>query len=780
MAANSVSQLLSRPALTHAAYARAERFLPWNVAPRVYHGAVRPHWIAGSDRFWYRVRTRAGFQFVLVDPERNTQAPAFDHERLAQALSGARGRAVNPADLPFDTLEFDQDGATVTLDGASGRWHCDLTSYTVAQVAAPDREERRSPDGRWSAFVREHDLWLRDTRSDVECRLTHDGERAHDYAGHTDVVATELSFRRAVHGEPQLVWSPDSRRLVTHRLDQRATRVLPLLRSGGAARPIVHTYRYALPGDPEVPHSTLVICASKGGPMVEVDGPPLLAPCLTPFEDRLVWWSTDGTRVYFVRYERGYQTAHLCVADAASGAVRTLLTEHSDTWVDIGPHQFAAHPPVRALTDGTLLWWSERGGWGHLYLVDGNDGRVLRQVTSGDWQLRELHHVDATNGWVYFTAGGAEAKRNPYYLHLYRVRLTGGAPELLTPEDAHHDVAFAPSGGWFVDRCSRIDQPPLSLLRAADGELLRVLEQADVADLLADGWRFPEPFRATARDGVTDIYGMITYPSDFDPARSYPILDNVYPGPHNIQTDVAFPDPAVSRDFWQGQALAELGFVVITIDGLGTAYRSKTFHAAAWGPGFGEAGGLPDHVAALAQLAADRPYLDLERVGIYGHSGGGFAAARGMLLYPDLYRVGVASAGNHDQRDYHAQWGELYLGADIARHYHEAANAPLAERLRGKLLLVHGELDDDVHPRHTLQLAAALLAAEREVDLLILPAADHELCDPLVNDQPYGAAPALRYFLRRRWDYFVTHLLGVRSPDGYMIRAGPAKGGDVP
>jgi dipeptidyl aminopeptidase/acylaminoacyl peptidase len=375
---------------------------------------------------------------------------------------------------------------------------------------------------------------------------------------------------------------------------------------------------------------------------------------------------------------------------------------------------------------------------------------------------------------LWFSATGREPGRNPYLHHLYRVSLDGGTPELLTPEDADHDVSFSLGGGWFVDTFSRLDLPPVSALRAADGALVRVLETADITDLLATGWRKPEPIRTLARDGRTEIYGALFVPSTFDTERHYPVLDDVYPGPHNIRTPVRFPLPATASGTWQAQALAELGFIVVMLDGLGTAYRSKAFHDVGWGPGFGEAGGLPDHVHALRALAGERPYLDLERVGVYGHSGGGFAAARAMLLFPEFYRVGVASSGNHDQRGYHPQWGERYLGADITRYYAEAANSSLADRLAGALLLIHGELDDDVHPAMTLQLVDALIRANRDFDLLLVPNANHDFQDPtLTIDLPRGASVAERYVLRRRWDYFVRHLLGATPPANYLI-SGPA------
>ncbi|RIK44953.1 MAG: peptidase S9 [Chloroflexi bacterium] len=767
-----------------AAYMRAERFLPWNVAGLVYHAEVSPRWVGAGPQFWYRVNTRNGPRWLLVDPPIGDVAPAFDHAGLARALSSWLGVPVTADALPLDDLDLTHAPAQIGLR-VRGRW---LHWEPGASACAPDASPRPlpyellSPDGRWAAFRQDHNLWVRELASGLERQLTFDGVQDNDYAGPTDVLATGLSDRRAGRQEPHAVWSPDSTRLLTFRLDQRAVRRMPLVQStprDGSRRPLLYTFRYALPGDADVPLATLLICDVAGGGQVTLQTPPLLAPCLTPWDDRLLWWSADGASVYFVRETRGYAQATLCQADACSGETRDLLTEHSSTWVDIGQVQFSAEPPVYALASGDLLWWSQRDGWGHLYRLSCTDGSQT-PITCGEWNVRAIAHVDETAGLVWFSATGVETGRNPYYRHLYVTSLAGGAARLLTPEDADHAISFSPCGGWFVDCYSRIDLPPVSLLRRANGDLVRELEHADIDDLLATGWNLPERLECRARDDATPIYGMLLRPSTFDPACRYPLLDDVYPGPHNIRTPTRFPLPESFAGFWQAQALAELGFLVLTLDGLGTGFRARALQHMAWGPGFGEAGGLPDHVHALRQLARERPYLDPERVGVYGHSGGGFAAARAMLLYPEVFRVGVAASGNHDQRGYHAQWGEQYLGADISRYFADAANSSLAARLTGKLLLIHGELDDDVHPAMTLQLVDALVQANRDVDLLIVPNANHDFVDPLAEPQPPGSGMAERYVVRRRWDYFVRHLLERQPPDSYLIQPpDTARGGPM-
>ena len=430
---------------------------------------------------------------------------------------------------------------------------------------------------------------------------------------------------------------------------------------------------------------------------------------------------------------------------------------------------------VREIGDGeSVTWFSSRSGWGHLYLLDAQTGEERCQLTSGAWNVHDIVHVDEADRWIYFTACGREAERDPYYRHLYRCSFDDGQLELLTPEDADHDVAFSPSGAYLVDTFSRIDQPQTIVLRAADGRLVTELEQADVSGLLERGWRYPERFRVKARDGVTDIYGMIIRPSDYDPSRKYPVLDAIYPGPQVIRTPKAFP--TATNQYWQDQALAELGFIVITIDGFGTPYRSRKFIDVATGAGFGEAGGLEDHVVGIKQLGERDRSLDLERVGIYGHSGGGYASTRAMLLFPDFYKAAVSSAGNHDNLDYVALWAEAWIGLYDRETYTHQDNVRLAANLKGKLLLVHGEMDDNVHPSETLRLVDALIAANKDFEMLIIPHTNHGIFDLrrglTAFDSDYARGHP--YFTRKRWDFFVRNLLGAEPPEGFGIK-GPGK-----
>jgi len=755
------------PPLDAERYARAERFLPWNVGRLAFRTEAAPHWIAGSDRFWYKVRTPAGAEFVLVDPARRQRAPAFDHVRLAAALTAATGTACDPAALPFAEIAVADDGASIRFVAAGTAWSCDLAGYgcvraAATEVAAPD--EAVSPDGRWAVVARDGNLWLR-SRGGGERRLTDDGAAWNDYGSWPDT----LGISGRLHPEPMppaVVWSPDSRRLLTHRLDQRSVAEVALVRGGdrfGRGRPTVLTCREAWTGDEHLPLATLVTIDVDDGRVVEVAGGPLLCAGPSPIEAEWVWWGDDGRRAYAVRVGRGDRWAELVEIDPASGAARRLLREESATYVDLAADRWP--PSVRVLAGGAeVLWWSERDGWGHLYLLDTATGSVRRQVTAGAWQVRALLHVDEERRLAYLLRGGREPGRDPYLRHLYRVGLDRGEIVLLTPEDADHEVALSPSGAFFVDTPSRVDLPPRTVVRSAAGELVMEIEAADLDRLTATGWTPPERFTAEAADGETAIFGLVFRPTDFDPGRRYPVVESIYGGPQRIQTPkrLAIEGEREADRLWQAQALAELGFLVVMVDGAGTPYRAKALHDGPWVAGFGESRSLADHVAALRCLAAARPEMDLDRLGVSGNSWGGYWAARAMLVVPELYKVAVSLSGNHDHWLSNAFYTERYQGVPSGPeddNYRHQSNQDLADRLAGKLFLICGELDDNVHPAMTLRFADALIAADKDFDLLVVPGRNHET----IERDPY--------VIRRQWDYLVRHLLGAAPPPGYRMAA---------
>lgn len=741
-----------------AAYRRAEALLPENVEPELRKTQLRPRWLEGTDRFWYRVAERAGHHFVLVDAARNERTAAFDHGRLAQALTRLLGRAVSAQALPIDALEYRGGGRVLRFVLDAAVVECDLRQYRCDRagiVPASLPGEVGSPDGHWAAFVREHDLYIRSLSNGTEVRLTEDGSADHGYGELADSHLLSVSTRLSGRVRPaSVLWSPDSSKLLTYRVDQRGIPEMPYVQwvppEGYGARPRIHTARVPLPADEKTATAQLMVFELGADPSrprrIDLQVPPLpMAYDLIGWG--YVWWDASSRQVFHVREERGYRQATLNVTDAGTGASRVLFTETASTYL-INDYGQLAH----GMSAATFHWLSESDGWQHIYRHDSRTGKRLAQVTRGEWRVDRLMRVDEAGAWVYFTAGGRERGLDPYYLQLYRVRWDrSGHVERLTPEDSHHEIQFAPSGRYFIDRHSRVDQPPVVVLRRADGRLVRVLEQAPAEPPAEIPRQQVERFKVKGRDGVTDIHGTLFKPSTFDPSRRYPVLDDIYGGPQLVKAQ---------RAFGFGSPQAELGFIDVQIDGMGTPGRSKAFQDVSYGEGFAEAGGLMDHVAALRALARDRPYMDLTRVGIYGHSGGGYAATRALLDYPEFFRVAVASAGSHDQRLYQLEWGERFIGRPAwqPEAYALQANSGHVAGFKGRLLLVHGALDDDVPIVNTMQLADALIAANKDFDLLIVPGADH--------------ASLLKhpYFIRRRWDYLVSHLLGTVPPADYRVR----------
>ncbi|MBI1775913.1 MAG: DPP IV N-terminal domain-containing protein [Proteobacteria bacterium] len=773
------------PRLTAADYARAEAFLPWNMKKRVRNAEIRPYWIGDSDRFWYRRERVDGHEFVLVEAASGERGPAFDHAALAKSLAEATGQSVRPMRLPFDFIE--PENAGIGFAALGGRWFFDAKTATCRKVRPPPASpsESASPDGVWVAFAREHNLWLRKVASGAERRLTQDGIEAYAYAKSPDSNLSAISHRLAgIALPPAVLWSPDSRHLVTHRLDERAVATLHLLQSvpSGSARPVLHIQRIAMPGEAHVPLLQHLVIEVASGRIVEALTAPQLAGQGSSIERGHVWWG-DGATVYILDFARAEKSVRMLALDAAGGGVRTVIEERAETFVELR-HGPGGRPNVRVIGGGAeVIWFSQKDGWGHLYLHDGRTGELKNRITEGSFLVRSVLHVDPAQREIYFTAGGRDRGIDPYWRKVYRASLDGSRLECLTPDDADHTVfqqapvaprdftpdkvlpqptGVAPSGRFFVATASRIDVPSVTSLSRADGTLVATLETADVGEALGQGWRWPEPFTVKAADGVTDLYGAIWLPSHFDPARRYPVLDLIYPGPQRTQT----PKRSFAADeltqYCMPQVFAELGIVVVAIDGRGTPYRSKEFHDVAYQTQH-DPGNLGDHIAGLQALAKRRPYMDLERVGITGHSGGGFASVRAMLAHPDFYKVAVASSGNHDQQGYSFVWGEKYIGPVVRRpdgtsNYDSQVNLRLAERLQGKLMLAYGDMDDNVHGALTLQLADALIKANKDFELVVLPNANH----PGVSSHPY--------FIRRKMDFFLRHLVGAEPPGEYNLK----------
>lgn len=697
--------------MTFADYARAERFLSWNKDRYVRNADIQPHWIGKEDRFWYWRMSPAGERKCVV------------------------------------------------VDARSGK----STSGSICKDEPPaTTRESLSPDGKWAAYLKDDDIWVRPTSGGAAFPLTTDGVEHYGYAGSPGYSTHAVSDRRHPNPTPpQVLWSPDSRFLLTHRLDERAVADLFLIQAApedGSMRPKLYSYRYAMPGNEHLPMLQPMVFDVAARLKVTLAAEPM--PCLvfTLIEKRNTWWSEDSQTLYYLSRDRFSKSVGLHRAAPVTGEMSEVLRETSDTIVQTSSKNPFSFPLVRTLSGGDVVWYSERDGWGHLHYYDAA-GALRNRITQGDWVVRDIVRIDEARGWVYFMASGREAGRDPYQQYLYRVRLDGSGIGLLTPEPANHEWAhatprFSPSGQYFVDSYSRPDLPPIFVLRGADGRLIVRLEQADISLLQQDDYVPVTPFETLAADGKTPIYGNLYRPSTFDRTRRYPVIDSIYPGPQTIRTEKSFTRALFG--LYEAQSLAELGFIVVTIDGRGTPHRSKAFRDHAYGR-LDKASDLEDHIAGLRQLASRHSYLDLNRVGIDGASAGGYAAAHAILAYPDFYKVAVAAEGNHDQRANVAPWGEIFNGPAQQTDYSLSSNLPLAANLKGKLLLMHGEMDDNVHPALTLKLVDALIRADKDFDLLIIPNGDH-------------AVAASPYFIRRKWDYFVRHLLGAQPPGQYSIQ----------
>ena len=739
---------------TPADYEHAAKFLAFNMQPLVYH-SVQPKWIAG-ERFWFRDAGPEGVEFELFDAARGTHQPAFDHAKLAAGLSAAAGTNYKATSLPFVTFEFSKDEKSIAFAVKTQNWSCDLQNY---HCTAPTKKgegenapEEPSPDGKKSAFIREYNLWVRDLTTGKETQLTTDGVKDFGYA--TDNAGWIHSDR------PILLWSSDSKRIATFQQDQRGVGDMFLVETK-VGHPVLQAWKYPLPGDATVTTIQRVIINLDGPRVVRLQMPPdqhrsTLCDDIecrgSELED--VEWSADGAHLALVSTSRDHKHEQLRVADSATGAVRDVYEESAATQFESGQ----GRANWRYLpASNEFIWYSERDNCGHLYLYDLTTGKLKNQITSGDWVVTQLLRVDEKNRLLYFLANGREKGENPHFAHFYRVGFDGKNLSLLTPESGHHRIALSPSSLYFVDSYSTPDVPEAAVLRDETGKLVADVAKEDISKLLETGWQPPVPITVKARDGMTDLYGLLFKPSKLDESKKYPIVNNIYPGPQGGSVGNWGFSPARS----DCQALAELGFVVVQIEGMGNPGRSKKFHDFYYG-NMGD-NTLPDQIAGMKELAQKYPWIDIERAGIWGHSGGGFATADAMFRYPDFFKVGISESGNHDNREYEDDWGERYQGlltknADGSTNYDDQANQNLARNLKGHLLLAHGTLDDNVPPYNTLLVVDALIKANKDFDLLLLP------------NQHHGYGAESLYMMRRRWDYFVRYLQGGEPPHEFELK----------
>lgn len=738
--------------LTVEDYARAEKFLSHYTDPLVFGGSVEPNWINEST-FWYRNTIPEGHEFVLVDVEKKQRKRAFDHEKLALALSEAVGKSYGPFKLPFENFKFSDDRNSLIFIVESFKCTYDIRNNQCRTEKTEKIEENMmvSPDGKLGAFIRDHNLWIKDLETEKEMQLTTDGEKDFGYA--TNNAGWIKSDR------PVALWSPDSKRIATFQHDGRGLGEMYLVTTN-VGHPKLEAWKYPLPGDKEIFRIHRVVIHLDGPRIVRLKMPP--DPHRSTVTDHIALrtgeladaeWSPDSSQLAFCSVSRDHKHVVLRMADPETGAVRDVLEEKVDTFFESGYNQVNWHVLPES---NEAIWFSERDDWGHLYLYELNTGKLKKRITGGSWAVLQVLHIDRKERNIYFTGAGREPG-DPYFHYLYRVGIDGSDVELLTPSNSHHSISFSPDGSYFVDSYSTPVEPPISEVFDKKGRKLMALEKADISQLIKEvNWVPPVPFTVKARDGKTDLYGLMFKPTHLDPQKKYPIVNSIYPGPQS--GSVRGRSFMASRS--DKQALAELGFIVVSLDAMGTPQRSKSFHEAYYG-NMGD-NGIPDQITGMKQLAERYLWIDIDRAGIYGGSGGGFASTDAILRYPDFFKVAVSGSGNHDNRCYEDDWGEKWQGLletypDGTTNYDNQANQLLAKNLKGKLLLAHGTMDSNVPMYNTLLVVNELITHNKDFDLLLLPNRGHGI----------GRES---YYTRRRWDYFVKHLLGAEPPKEYKFQ----------
>ena len=700
---------------------------------QVYHSDVNPHWVTGTSSFWYLQRTPQGNEYLLVDADRQIRRPLFVRDSLAVQLQQSLGRRVDARNLPLDkgNLEASLDVFRFVCDGYNWRYEIAANRLTREGKVPPRRKGRHwmetddekgwgpvtSPDGKYEAYIKNDNIFVRDKASGRERQLSQDGTLSNYYSSY-------------------IQWSPDSRKVLSCRIRPVQKRYVYYVESSprDQLQPKLHQQEYAKPGD-ELPFK--VPCIFH----VEIGQRCIPETSLFAHQYSLSYlrWDADSKSVTFEYNERGHKTYRVLELSAEDGKVRTLIEEKEEKYVN--------YPLIyrNYLQDGKhILWTSERDNYNHLYLYDRTTGRPVRQITKGRWYVRGVQHVDEQNQWIYFSANGMNPKEDPYLIHYYRIGFDGKGLVELTPDEGMHQAWFSSDYRYLVDVYSKVDTPPVAVLRdARTGRQVMPLEQVDISRLEANGWRAPEVFSAKGRDGKTDIWGVIYRPTNFDPSRKYPVVEYIYSGPGGQHVPKSFS----SYNWWM-TSLAELGFIVVQVDGMSTSFRSKDFEEVCY-KNLKDAG-LPDHMAWLQEAARRYPYIDLERVGIFGSSAGGQEAMSAVLFHPEFYKAAYSACGCHDNRMDKIWWNELWMGYPVDSSYIESSNVEQAHRLERPLMLVVGEMDDNVDPASTMQVVNALIRANKDFELVVVPGAGHTMGD--------------NFGEHKRYDFFVRHLMGVEPP----------------
>jgi dipeptidyl aminopeptidase/acylaminoacyl peptidase len=722
----------------------------------MYKSQVTPHWFADNTRFWYRNDLSGGAkEFILVDAEKGTRGPAFDHAKLAAALSKAVNQEFKADRLPFSEITFLDDGRAVKFQAADKSWKCDLKSYECSvatespepkasnasegntspsatnnnddeQPTTQGRRGRgsssaRSPDGKWTALVKEQNVYLRSEGGD-EWPLSQDGKEGNAYG--------------------RLEWSPDSKAVIAWRIEPGERKEVYLIRSSpqGGGRAQFESRPYALPGDKFTKYELNVF---------DVTARKQIKPEVDRFEHE--WeqprlrWNQDGRRFAWQQEDRGHQRLRLIEADTQTGATRNIIDERTETFIWTAHTENLNVALINWLEKSDeIIYVSERDGWRHLYVIDAKAGKIKNQITKGEWVLRGIERIDEEKRQIWFRASGRNPDQDPYFVHCYRISFDGSGLVALTEGNGNHSVEFSPDRKYLIDTYSRVDAPPVNeLRRTSDGKLVCKLEEADITELKASGWQPPEVFVAKGRDGKTDIWGIISRPRDLDPNKKYPVIEQIYAGPQGAYVPKSFS--GIRRT----NSLTELGFITVQMDGMGTAFRSKAFHDVCW-KNLKDAG-FPDRILWHQAVAKKYAYYDISRVGIYGNSAGGQNAAGAVLFHPEFYKAAVANSGCHDNRMDKASWNEQWMGYPVGPQYSECSNIDNAGKLQGHLFLVMGEMDTNVPIESTMRFVDALVRANKDFDLLVVPNGGH------------GAGG--QYYQRRMADFFVRYLQGTEPPN---------------
>jgi dipeptidyl aminopeptidase/acylaminoacyl peptidase len=745
--------LLSAPSeaqVTSADYQRAQTLRQQYEAAAVFVPDT-PTWVGTTHRFYYRRSLANGHEFVMVDADTQQKQPAFDHTRLADSLSRAAGRAITGTRLPFNNFTFNEalSAIDMTIDGA--RWTCTLADYACRTpevtppgelrrgIAGPVRSDiaavaprpRMSPDGKWMAFIDNYNVAIRPFGGGKRMALSTDGSEGNYYDG------------------ASIVWSPDSQRVVAYRVRPGYRRLVHYVASSpeDQVQPEHWAAQYAKPGD-LLDLEQPVMFEVRSQRQIAIDAK--LFP--NPYDLSDMVWRKDGRAFTFEYNERGHQAYRIIEVDAQTAAVRAVVSEEPKTFFYYNRSAANLQQGKRYrhdIADGKeIVWMSERDGWNHLYLIDGATGAVKTQITRGAWPVRHVVKVDEEKRQLWFSAGGMNAGKDPYFQHYYRINLDGSGLTPLTSVDANHTVEFSSDMTWYVDHYSRVDLASVAELHSADGTLVASIEKGDTTALTKAGWKAPEVFVAKGRDSTTDIWGLVWKPRNFDPSKKYPVIEYIYAGPHGTHTPKSF------SAYTGMQAQAELGFIVVQMDGMGTSNRSKAFHDVAW-QNIKDAG-FPDRILWHQAFAAKNAWYDISRVGIYGGSAGGQNSMGALLFHPEFYKVAVSYAGCHDNRMDKIWWNEQWMGWPIGPQYSASSNVDHAHLLQGKLLLMVGELDTNVDPASTMQVVNALVKANKNFDFLVYPGEDH--------NAGRGGQYA-DYGERKRFDFFVRHLMNQNPPE---------------